>query len=110
MNARDIVDGTALMHAAEYNQNPEVITILLKAGAGGKAGDSARKTAFDYAQENEKLKGTDAYWKLNEAISPLPLFQSRRFPSHAFAPLGTPLLHHLHSCYSSRVLKNSVFH
>jgi hypothetical protein len=35
--------------------------------ADGKAKDSYGKTAFDYAQDNEKLKGTDAYWKLNEA-------------------------------------------
>jgi hypothetical protein len=31
------------------------------------AKDSTGKTAFDYAQENEKLKDTDAYRKLNDA-------------------------------------------
>jgi ankyrin repeat protein len=57
-----------LMYAAGNNQNPEVITTLLKAGADGKAKSTDGKTAFDYAQANEKLKGTDAYWKLTEAL------------------------------------------
>ena len=55
------------MYAAMYNQNPEEITTLLKAGADGKAKDREGKTAFDHAQVNEKLTGTDAYWKHNEA-------------------------------------------
>jgi hypothetical protein len=44
-----------------------VITALLKAGADGREKDCAGETAFDYAQGNEKFKGTDAYWNLNEA-------------------------------------------
>lgn len=55
------------MVAAGWNQKPEVITTLLKAGADGKAKDSWGRTAFDHAQNNKKLKGTDAYWKLNDA-------------------------------------------
>lgn len=55
------------MYAAEDNQNPDVITILLKAGADAKAKDKVGRTAFDYAKDNEKLKGADAYWKLNDA-------------------------------------------
>jgi len=39
----------------------------LKAGADAKAKDKLGKTAFDYAQANEKLKGTDAYRQLQEA-------------------------------------------
>jgi ankyrin repeat protein len=46
---------------------PEVITVLLKAGADGTAKDSMGKTAFDYAKNNEKLKGTDAIRQLEEA-------------------------------------------
>ena len=57
---------TPLVEAAANNQNPEVVTALLNAGADAKAKDGAGKTAFDYAQSNEKLKGTDAYRKLNE--------------------------------------------
>ena len=69
VNALNIFGGTPLMYAAEYNQNPEVITTLLKAGADAKAKDNAGKTAFDYAQANAKLKGSDAYRKLNEATN-----------------------------------------
>jgi len=67
VNVRDRYGLTPLMSAACLNQNPDVITILLKAGANGKAKSNEGKTAFDYAQDNEKLKDTDTYWKLNEA-------------------------------------------
>ncbi|MGA2381590.1 MAG: hypothetical protein ABSG85_20005 [Spirochaetia bacterium] len=49
------------------NQKPEVITTLLKAGADAKAKDDDGKTAFDYAQSNDRLKGTDAFRRLQEA-------------------------------------------
>jgi ankyrin repeat protein len=58
---------TPLMCAAKYNPSPKVIITLLKAGADPKARDKAGETVFDYAQENEKLKGTDAYEQLQEA-------------------------------------------
>ena len=67
VNAKDTDGWTALMWAAWKSQDLRVITILLKAGADGKEKSNEGKTAFDYAQDNEKLKGTDAYWKLNEA-------------------------------------------
>jgi ankyrin repeat protein len=68
VKAQDKNNGlTALMYAAETNQNPEVITTLLKSGADAKAKDNAGKTALDYAQDNENLKGTDAYRQLQEA-------------------------------------------
>jgi hypothetical protein len=41
---------------------------LLDAGADAKARDESGRTPFDYAREkNEKLKNTDAYWRLNDA-------------------------------------------
>jgi len=43
-------------------------TPLLKAGANAKAKSKYGKTAFDYAQDNEKLKGTDADWKLRAVL------------------------------------------
>ena len=58
---------TARMLAAANNKNPEVIMALLKAGANAKAKDYEGNTAFDYAQANANLKGTNGYWKLNEA-------------------------------------------
>lgn len=68
LNARDPKYGaTSLMLAAMRNQNPEVVTTLLKAGADGKAKDNRGLTAFDYADSNAKLKGTDAYQQLEEA-------------------------------------------
>ena len=67
VNAKDTDGWTALMWAAWKNQNLRVITALLKAGADAKAKDGVGKTAFDYAQDNEKLKGTDAYRQLQRA-------------------------------------------
>jgi hypothetical protein len=58
---------TVLMAAAMNNENPEVVMMLLKAGADAKAKDNNGFTAFDYAQVNEKLKGTEAYSKLEES-------------------------------------------
>jgi ankyrin repeat protein len=68
IEARNEYGTTPLMGAAYGNPNPEVITTLLKAGADAKAKDSAGKTAFDLAQENEKLKG-DAYWQAQVSIN-----------------------------------------
>jgi ankyrin repeat protein len=67
VHARDKDGKTALMWAAGYNENPDVITTLLKAGANGKLKSSEGKTAFDYAKDNPKIKGTTAYWALNDA-------------------------------------------
>ena len=68
LDDRDELFGrTALMWAAKYNENPDVITALLNAGADAKAKSIEGKTAFDYAQDNPKIKGTKAYWDLNNA-------------------------------------------
>ena len=67
IEARGERERTPLMYTAWFNQNPEVITTLLDAGADGKVRDIDGKTAFDYAKENEQLKGTDEYWRLNDA-------------------------------------------
>ena len=67
VNARSEYGTTPLMHAAWYNQNPEVIKVLLDAGADGRVKDNAGKTAFDYAEGNEHIKGTEVYWLLNDA-------------------------------------------
>ena len=58
---------TPLHAAAHYNANPSVITALIEGGADPGARDDDGKVPFDYAKENEALKGTDAYWLLNEA-------------------------------------------
>jgi len=58
---------TPLMFAAWNNPNPDIITTLLRARANAKLKSSEGKTALDYAEENEKLKGTDAYLELKKA-------------------------------------------
>jgi ankyrin repeat protein len=66
VNAR--ADGwTALICAAGFNDNPEVIIALLKVGANAKLKDNTGRTAFDRAQFNDRLKGTEAYWALKKA-------------------------------------------
>ena len=67
INDRNNYGDTPLMYAAQYNSNPEVITALLKAGADATIKNRWNKTAFDYAKKNEDLKGTSAYWELNNA-------------------------------------------
>jgi hypothetical protein len=39
---------------------------MLNAGANGKLKSNEGKTAFDYAQDNPKIKDTAEYWALND--------------------------------------------
>ena len=66
INARDEDGWTPLMLAALASENPEVITVLLEAGADAGLETIEGKTAFDYAEENEHIKGSPAYWELND--------------------------------------------
>ena len=56
------------LHSAsrEYGTSAN-IQVLLDAGADAKAKDEEGKTPWDYAQENDELKGTKDYWALNDA-------------------------------------------
>ena len=67
VNDSDTLGQTPLMHGAECNENSDVITTLLNAGAEKKTKSIEGKTAFDYAQNNPTIKGTKAYWELNNA-------------------------------------------
>ena len=59
--------GLTPLHMAAYNNaNPFVIKALIEGGANPAARDEDGFTPFDYAKDNEALKGTDAYWLLNE--------------------------------------------
>ena len=62
----DLYSWTPLHYAARFSRNPAVIEALLEAGADASARDSEGKTPWDYARENEALRGTDAWWRLRE--------------------------------------------
>ena len=66
-NARDEAGGTPLHGAAEFSQRPEIITALVNAGADLNARDGDGRTPFELIPEDSPLKGTDVYWRLNEA-------------------------------------------
>jgi ankyrin repeat protein len=66
--AEEADDWTPLHRAAScFECAPENIHLLLAAGASVMAKDQYGKTPWDLAQQNEKLKGTKAYWALNNA-------------------------------------------
>ena len=62
-NVRDVTGSTPLHHA----RTAEAVTALLEARADPNARDADGKLPFDYAGDNEQIKGTDAYWRLNDA-------------------------------------------
>ena len=66
-NARGGTGWTPLHLAALSNGNPAVITTLMERGADPKARDGEGKLPWNYAKDREELKGSDAYWRLNEA-------------------------------------------
>ena len=67
LEARDEIGWTPLIGAARWNANSAVARTLLDAGADGAARDGGGRTAFDYVSDNEALRGTDVYWRLNDA-------------------------------------------
>ncbi len=66
LNARDEDGSTPLHEAAFLTKNPAVMDRQLDLGANPKARDKDGKTPWDYAQKNDAIKGTKAYWRLNE--------------------------------------------
>ena len=66
LEARNKYGETPLMYAAQSNESPEVVQALLDAGADATGKNGEGKTALDLIQDNEALKGTKAYWRLNE--------------------------------------------
>jgi hypothetical protein len=60
---------TALILAAKYSEEPEIIGILLKEGVNPNHADQAKRTAIEYAKENEKINGTSEFWLLHDGSS-----------------------------------------
>ena len=60
-------NGRTPLHWAASRGTPADVAVLLDAGADVKIQDDYNATPFDRAKDNEKLKGSDAYWRLNDA-------------------------------------------
>ena len=60
-------NGTTPLHSAARGGTAETLTALISAGADVNTRDDDGKLAFDYAEDNDELRGTDAYRKLNDA-------------------------------------------
>ena len=56
----------------------EAIEALLDAGANPTAPNGAGETPWDLARDNEALRGSDGYWRLNDARFDDPVQESRR--------------------------------
>ena len=67
VNARNERGYTPLYRTARYIHNPAVITALMKARAIANATSNNGETPFDLAKTNDAIKGSDAYWALNDA-------------------------------------------
>ena len=59
--------GFTPLHFAASQGAAEAVNALLDAGANAKARDENGGLLFDLAESNEKLKGTDAWWRLHDA-------------------------------------------
>ena len=66
-SARDRSGRTALHQAAEFSPFPSIIEALLDAGADAKSKDHEGRTPYDVAVSNPQLKGSNAFWRLNDS-------------------------------------------
>ena len=71
VNEKFYHDGkTLLILAAQYTRNPEVISVLLEAGADANKEDDSRMDARNYAGMNEHLQGTPVLRELQKPANP----------------------------------------
>ena len=66
IGARTALGRTALHRAAAFG-TPETVDLLLDARADARTRTGDGERPFDLARDNPDLKGTDAYWRLNDA-------------------------------------------
>jgi len=57
---------TPLHLAARFSSNPEVVLTLLELGADSRARTNRGLTPWDLIRRNDKLRDTEAYWRLND--------------------------------------------
>ena len=84
--ARDQDGNTPLHHAAaassfDDRHAGDAIDVLLDAGAAVTMRNAADQTPWDLARENEALRGSDAFWRLNEARFSAPVPEARVAPA-----------------------------
>ena len=59
---------TTPLHVAALHGTAGTVVVLLDAGADASARTIDGETPFELASRNGKLKGTDAYWRLNDEL------------------------------------------
>ena len=69
--AWDEEHGTTALHCAAASgvNQPSAIEELLLLGVTANTQDEYGFTAYELAQRNEKIKGTESYWALHRAVS-----------------------------------------
>ena len=67
LNARDRFGQPPLHTAARSSKIPGIVTALLEAGADLNVRDQSDKTPGDMIPEDSPLRGSDVYWRLNDA-------------------------------------------
>ena len=67
VSAKDIQGRTPLYHAAEFGKEPAIIQLFLDLGVTRNMLNHEIHAIWKQAKETRQLRGTKAYWNLNEA-------------------------------------------